>query len=186
MKFFIPIFCLLLMTLSFQQTCTGNPILYAKKALDIAIKVYKGLQSAEGILEDAESKAESGARMRRELSGISQDIQEMKDRLISKLTNDFRDKLTEKTDELFAQVDVINKIYEDFMKMYRNRDKLDQGYVRQFINEILSPTNSRVKNKAGKMYRALLQKDIRGDNIINILLRNSSVSNMKKSFIMFF
>lgn len=184
----IPLVCLLLLAfVCQQQTATANPFLAAKKVLDYAINMYQKIDKLQKFLgselqEDSKKETDDKSivelEIYKQMDALSTDFQDLRDRILDKMSNGLKDKITEKTDELFKYVKDVQRLYKVFLDFVANADHYQSSELKDFAQ--VSTTFSLVELKATieKMHEALVDFDIRKDNILAIIARESSVSKI--------
>lgn len=179
MRCIFPLVFLLFLTLFCQRFCQSELILTTSMISKVALTFYHGIKTMmdkkkEGLM------SEDNSRVLGALNSISSDYQEMRDRILSKISNDLKNKITDKTDDFFNRVATIQRLYEKFVRIYRRGEDgaphLEDTIVQEFAEEVTSPTRSVIKKQIDSMYHALFFKDFVGDSVINILLKESTVS----------
>lgn len=174
MKHFVSLgFLSILLSIS-QKSCEANPVLSVPMLSKAAMAIYKGIKNYaekknEGLM------SEDTVAIMKTLKSMSSDHQEMKDRILSKIKNNLKNKITDRTDKFFKYVLGIQDVYKTFLKIYGREDEFEEPLYRDFAKEVTSFTMSPVTTQIEKMYYTLLKKDYVDDSVISILLKETTV-----------
>lgn len=173
---FLPYCCLLLLLLVCQQNSLVNSFISPTTAFKYALKLYKGLTAIKSINDSKKSHGpvtQDTGHILGKLNKLSTDFQDLKDRLVSKITNNLRDKLTTKTDKFFEHVKDVQSYYKAFLRYYKKRGDFEESVLKSFADEVTS--KSVLASNVRKMYETLFDEDYKGSSIMNIIAEDTSV-----------
>lgn len=165
--------CLLFFTLAHQKSCDAVPILSIPLLKQSALALYKGVKSYMDMKNEGIMSEETADIVGR-LASMSDDFQEMKNRIISKISSELKNKITGMVEKFFDNVKGIQHVYEEFVENIQT-DGVEKSILHQFATEVTSPSISPIKNKIKSMYEALFDEDFVKDSVFTILLRDSTV-----------
>lgn len=170
--------CLLLICSSYQ-VCTGNPLIAANMALKSAVALYQGIQQIQNLANDQQIKPEQVANMERQfhkkLDQLSTDFQDLRNTIINKITNELKDKLTEKSDELFTHMKDVQRFYKKFLNFVVYADKYESTEIQDFSDVATTASLVELPTTIEKMHEALVDLDIKQESLISIIAKDSTV-----------
>ncbi|XP_031786848.1 uncharacterized protein LOC100117668 isoform X1 [Nasonia vitripennis] len=179
--------CLLLLALVCQQpNVNANPFLTAKKVLDYAVNLYQKVDKLQKFLStelNEDSKTETDEKsiveleIYKKMDQLSTDFQDLRDRILDKMSNGLKDKLTEKTDELFKHVKDVQRLYKTFLDFFANAQNYESTELKDFANVATTFSLVELKATIERLHEALVDLDVRRDSIITILSRESSAAD---------
>lgn len=156
-----------------QETCLANPLLFAREAWEIAINIYETVEMAHGLMgEEKFMVSKDTAKVMEELNSLSTSFQEMEHSIKIQIAQ-MQDVLIAKTDELFKNVKKVESVYKTFLEIFKNRDAYEPSSIKEFAEEVTSPTHSRAANSIRKMYESLFDKNFKEDNIFSMIVKHA-------------
>lgn len=164
-------FCLLL-TWSWYQACTGNPLLAGLVLYEKASAIWEVVQKANNFVETKQDEP-SLREIQNQMRSLHNDFQNFEIKIMNKISFDLQDKLLVKAGKFFDHAKTIESNYKHFANYIEHPENYENSSVQDFAN---SCVREDFRRTVEGMFESLIDPDFKGDNLIAIIMRKSTVS----------
>lgn len=174
----VSMLCLILIC-SCYHACTANPFLIAQVALKGAVVLYQSIQKIQNLEHDKKMESQHTTiiehQIFQKLDLLSTDFQALKNTMINKISNELKDKLTEKSDELFKHMKDVQRLYRKFLNFVTHPDKYESTEIQDFSEVATTASLGELPATIEKMHEALVDLDIKRESLCSIIAKESTV-----------
>ena len=171
-----PLACILLTICSCQpQSANANPIAIAKTVFDAGMAAYDALKEAQELLKGSETADQQMTKvdtmMLDKIASISGAIQSFKTELFEKINEEFRDKLSQKTKELFDIIQSVDHLYDTYLGMMKNGvHKYKWKTVDDIVKTLTTTRTGQFKDNLRAMHGVLINEEYpKNESLLSIL-----------------
>ncbi|OXU29061.1 hypothetical protein TSAR_015176 [Trichomalopsis sarcophagae] len=149
--------------------------------------VYKKLLPTTTKDSESDAKIEPGMEQRltdqikhvaKKLDSLKVDMQNMKDEIIDKISNEIPDQINLKSNlfEIYLRINQIENSYEEFLTYVRDPHKFSNDTLKRFAKAVTSPELTELPNVLKTIHWLLVQTDVDiGDSVLTVLSRSTQI-----------